>query len=173
MNLKKRDDDLTFPERLDLTPFLAPTQRAPPKSGSRSRKDRHDEEKDETNEGSSNGSMERAGYRLVSVIVHVGTLAMGHYISYCLTSKYSEILSPRGSGGLNKEEPEMGEDETEKGPTVPRSRRWVYCSDDEVRVCETEEVLRSKAYILFVSLLLYANWSADDSMRRFYEKIVH
>lgn len=144
MNLKKRDDDLTFPERLDLTPFLAPVQRAPPKSGSRSRRIEPENET-ETN---SNGLKERAGYRLVSVIVHVGTLAMGHYISYCLSSKYSEILSARGSGGLNQEEPEQDEDETQKGATVPKARRWVYCSDDEVRVCETEEVLKSKAYIL-------------------------
>ena len=148
MNLKKRDDDLTFPERLDLTPFLAPVQRAPPKSGSRERREREVEVESNGDGSNGDGLQERAGYRLVSVIVHVGTLAMGHYISYCLSSKYSEILSARGSGGLNKEEPEKGEDETEKGATVPRVRRWVYCSDDEVRVCETEEVLRSKAYIL-------------------------
>ncbi|KAM0788248.1 hypothetical protein ACM66B_001399 [Microbotryomycetes sp. NB124-2] len=120
-SLKKRDDALTFPQELDLAPFLAPPGK-PPKRGA----------------AATSGVAEQGGravvpevavgaarYSLYAVIVHFGTLVTGHYSAYVKSDRYG------------------------KGPGGSSERRWFFCSDEDVRACSLDEVLRSKAYILF------------------------
>ncbi|KAM0746913.1 cysteine proteinase [Meredithblackwellia eburnea MCA 4105] len=158
-NLKKRDDDLTFPLELDLTPFLTPAEK-PPRSTSASAKVSSSEQRrarsrtigssSAVSSSSPSRPMPPASYRLYAVVVHIGSLAGGHYVNYVLSNRYTE---KGGKPALIKEEAE-GEKEKEKEKTktgIPENqpRRWFYCSDDEVRVCSVDEVMRSKAYMLF------------------------
>ncbi|OCF36581.1 hypothetical protein I316_01832 [Kwoniella heveanensis BCC8398] len=81
-DLKKIDDFVSFPELLDLAPFLAPNRR--------------DYKVQQTSNGPRATYMEWANpeqgpselepvmYRLYAVVVHLGTMIGGHYISYCL-----------------------------------------------------------------------------------------
>lgn len=136
-NLKKRDDDLTFPQELDLAPFLAPTEPAPRREPSHRRSHRP-QRKNSVNSNSNNNS-DRPGptpllaseytdgeakYSLYAVVVHFGTLSTGHYSAYVKSNRYGT------------------------GPGGTRDRRWFFCSDEDVRACSVDEVLRSKAYIL-------------------------
>ncbi|KDE04930.1 hypothetical protein MVLG_04686 [Microbotryum lychnidis-dioicae p1A1 Lamole] len=128
MNLKKRDDDLSFPEQLDLTPFLAPLEK-PPKQTTRARHATRPST-------SSNHSVPHpppietekvvggALYRLYAAVVHYGTLSTGHYSAFVLSNRYGP-----GQGGTE--------------------RRWMFCSDEDVHAVSVEEVLKCKAYILF------------------------
>ncbi|SCV67680.1 BQ2448_5291 [Microbotryum intermedium] len=128
MNLKKRDDDLSFPEQLDLTPFLAPLEK-PPKQTTRVRHATRPST-------SSNSSAPHpapietekvvggALYRLYAAVVHYGTLSTGHYSAFVLSNRYGH-----GQGGTER-------------------RRWMFCSDEDVHAVSVGEVLKCKAYIL-------------------------
>lgn len=153
MNLKKREDFVSFSEEIDLTPFLAPLQ-SPPRP-SHAGADRGRSGKEEIGHShlwsprppvQSDFVVGTARYRLFAVVVHSGTLAAGHYVSYNLTDRYTEL----GKGVA-------GEEPKEKG-----ARRWIYASDDEVRVCTKEEVMQSKAYMLCVPRLDLATLTVPD-----------
>lgn len=132
MNLKKRDDVLTFPMELDLSPFLAPLGKPPHKSNLSS----HPTQDDSSVKRNAPG----AKYSLYSVVVHSGNLKMGHYVNYSLSDRY------RVRGGSEKIVEEEGKGEGVKEKVLPRV--WVYSSDHEVRTCSVDEVLNSKAYML-------------------------
>ncbi|KAF7346429.1 Ubiquitin carboxyl-terminal hydrolase [Mycena sanguinolenta] len=130
---KKLDDYVTFPETLDLTPFLAPKKED---YGLRPKK------------GKGKRSAERCMYRLYAVVVHIGNMLGGHYISYVALPTESEILSIRGASS--------GAHMPASPPTSPMSnpvaessseRQWAYISDTVVRLTTLEEVLKAKAYI--------------------------
>ncbi|GAA5825818.1 hypothetical protein JCM11251_000013 [Rhodosporidiobolus azoricus] len=142
VNLKKRDDPVSFPKEMDLSPFLAPEGK-PPKVKV------YGGEDDDRSRSNSRGVGEGLGvkgldkvveeeaielekevaharYRLYALVVHFGSIDSGHYSSYVLTSRY-------GKG-------------TEAGKG---ERKWVFCSDEEIIAVSESEVMRSKPYMLF------------------------
>lgn len=135
-NLKKRDDDLSFPQELDLTPFLTPTEKPPRSTPGRARAS--------TVPRGPQPVAPSAKYRLYAVVVHIGTLASGHYVNYVLSDRYDHPKRP-----VPVEEGVVSDKTADTSPGGPPERRWFYCSDDEVRPCSVEEVLRSKAYMLY------------------------
>lgn len=122
-SFKKIDDYVTFPEFLDLRPYLAPKKEDfglgnKPSTQSQIRR----EEK------------EKCMYRLYAVVVHIGNMLGGHYIAYTALPE----VTPR-------------EDHSDAPPDQcdgsNSSRQWAYISDTIVRLTTLEEVLKAKAYI--------------------------
>ncbi|WWC69375.1 uncharacterized protein I206_103314 [Kwoniella pini CBS 10737] len=169
-DLKKIDDFVSFPENLDLAPFLAPN--------------RQDYKVHQTSNGPKATYMEWANpeqgpelepvmYRLYALVVHLGTMIGGHYIAYCL-------VDPEKMFGLNKDNEENKtptiEPRDSKSPGIGNSnaslksqqsglsgmsgiennknikedkRVWCFCSDTSIRLASIEEVLSQKAYLCF------------------------
>ncbi|KAF8886497.1 hypothetical protein BD779DRAFT_1611709 [Infundibulicybe gibba] len=124
---KKLDDYVTFPEYLDLTPFLAP-KKEDYGLGRKKRKPPKPPLKDN----------ERCMYRLYAVVVHIGNMLGGHYIAYtALPNTASDDESTTAASTTSSET------KTETHPP----RQWAYISDTIVRLTTLEEVLRAKAYI--------------------------
>ncbi|KAK4058334.1 hypothetical protein OIO90_000491 [Microbotryomycetes sp. JL221] len=135
-SLKKRDDDLTFPQELDLAPFLAPTDK-PPRQATPGQMQEYVAPPSPLVEEYSVGT---ARYSLYAVVVHFGTLVTGHYSAYVKSDRYG------------------------KGPGGTSDRRWFFCSDEDVRACSLDEVLRSKAYILFYERLMPKSSASPDNV---------
>ncbi|KAK0204188.1 hypothetical protein DFS33DRAFT_1475633 [Desarmillaria ectypa] len=117
---KKLEDYVTFPEILDLTPFLAPKKEDFFEQGGT---------KSHTKE------VERCLYRLYAVVVHIGSMLGGHYVAYTAlpnTSPGEDSLKTPTSANSNSQR---------------RHRQWAYISDTIVRLTTLEEVLKAKAYI--------------------------
>ncbi|KAJ6508689.1 hypothetical protein C8R45DRAFT_449905 [Mycena sanguinolenta] len=132
---KKLDDFVTFPETLDLTPFLTPKKED---YGLRPKK------------GKGKRPAERCMYRLYAVVVHIGNMLGGHYISYVALPSESEILSIRSaSSNANTPTPTSPPTSPMSNPVAESSpeRQWAYISDTVVRLTTLEEVLKAKAYI--------------------------
>lgn len=135
-NLKKRDDDLSFPQELDLAPFLAPTEPPPKRTSSRRRSSAGAAPRPviESMPTTAQPTLQSeytegdATYVLYAVVVHFGTLSTGHYSAYVKSNRYGTGPASADAG--------------------PNDRRWFFCSDEDVRACSVEEVLRCKAYIL-------------------------
>ncbi|GAA5995963.1 uncharacterized protein JCM10292_004858 [Rhodotorula paludigena] len=138
VNLKKRDDPVSFPREMDLSPFLAPAGKPPkmrsPSDAAPSGADSPaasalDDAKRSLRESVAvelEREVHNARYRLYAVVVHFGGLDTGHYASYVLSNRYG-----KGDGAGQGE------------------RRWFFCSDEDVTAVSEAEVLRSKAYMLF------------------------
>ncbi|KAH6885050.1 hypothetical protein BKA70DRAFT_1377496 [Coprinopsis sp. MPI-PUGE-AT-0042] len=79
---KKLDDYVTFPEHLDLTPFLAPKKEdyGLGKKGRKLSKGGRDSKEEE-----------RCMYRLYAVVVHIGNMLGGHYVAYTALPSRSPI----------------------------------------------------------------------------------
>ncbi|GAA5973137.1 hypothetical protein JCM11641_006287 [Rhodosporidiobolus odoratus] len=147
VNLKKKDDVVTFPKEMDLEPFLAPKGK-PPKNATGLGGEAEEEEVVERGRGvevpeeAIEVEKEEEGgarYRLYAVVVHEGTIDTGHYASFVLTNRY-------GKG-------------TDAGKG---ERRWVFCSDEDVMAVSEAEVLRSKAYMLFYERISTASTTAGS-----------
>ncbi|KAJ7819390.1 hypothetical protein B0H14DRAFT_3089398 [Mycena olivaceomarginata] len=132
---KKLDDYVTFPETLDLTPFLAPKKED---YGLRSKK----------GTGKGKQPAERCMYRLYAVVVHIGNMYGGHYVSYVALPTAGDIPSILNTPS--------GTPTPTSPPTSPMAnpaaessseRQWAYISDTVVRLTTLEEVLKAKAYI--------------------------
>ncbi|KAK4683803.1 hypothetical protein P7C73_g6422, partial [Tremellales sp. Uapishka_1] len=139
-NLKKMDDFVSFPETLDLAPFLAPN--------------RSDYRTVQTPTGPHANFMDWASpeqgpeltpvnYKLYGgcpvrlqldtdvsplisgVVVHLGTMLGGHYVAYCLVDplKMFQLTSPDGAmAGLSIADRPRKEKEKDR-------RVWCYCSE--------------------------------------------
>jgi len=124
---KKLDDYVTFPEYLDLTPYLAPKK-----------EDFGLGKKGKAFHGSGVGKHstrskeEKCMYRLYAVVVHIGNMLGGHYIAYTALPDPPQTVSNASS---------------EKLADVKPPRQWAYISDTIVRLTTLEEVLKAKAYI--------------------------
>ncbi|GAA5968122.1 hypothetical protein JCM3765_005857 [Sporobolomyces pararoseus] len=171
VNLKKRDDPVSFPKEMDLTPFLAPRGK-PPKNPWVEEIDQahkahwkhwghHGKKKngDVASESSSiraatppvNGDQpetielekenQDTKYRLYAVVVHFGTIDTGHYAAYVLSNRY-------GKGD------KFGQGE----------RKWFFTSDEDVKHVSEAEVLKSKAYMLFYERIPSSS-SSTSSLR--------
>ncbi|KAG1779452.1 peptidase C19, ubiquitin carboxyl-terminal hydrolase 2 [Suillus placidus] len=124
-SFKKLEDYVSFPEYLDIAPYLTPKreQYADAKPGYvRGRGKRP----------------EQCMYRLYAVVVHIGNMLGGHYIAYtALPSATKEDEQTT----LSVTQPES------LAPTDRPHRDWAYISDTTVRLSSLDEVLKSKAYI--------------------------
>ncbi|KAK6902972.1 hypothetical protein I203_108233 [Kwoniella mangroviensis CBS 8507] len=152
-DLKKIDDFVSFPETLDLAPFLAPN--------------RQDYKVNQTPDGPRATYMEWANpeqgpeldpvmYRLYAVVVHLGTMIGGHYIAYCLIDP--EQMFGNAAEGENKtptiepldQRSNSSIKSRQSGKEQKTDRRvWCFCSDTSIRLASIEEVLSQKAYLCF------------------------
>ncbi|KIK55043.1 hypothetical protein GYMLUDRAFT_888410 [Collybiopsis luxurians FD-317 M1] len=136
---KKLDDYVAFPEYFDLTPFLAPKK-----------EDFGLGRKAGAGGGASGGAgggvkrkskehKERCMYRLYAVVVHIGNMLGGHYISYTALPNSSDIPAAATQTDSTNLPPPPG--------SMNGSRQWAYISDTVVKLTTLEEVLKAKAYI--------------------------
>ncbi|KAJ7698621.1 hypothetical protein B0H17DRAFT_1196724 [Mycena rosella] len=144
---KKLDDYVTFPEMLDLTPFLAPKKED---FGLRAKRGR-----------AKGKSSERCMYRLYAVVVHIGNMLGGHYISYVALPTAGDIANmpnPPTPASASASAPALptspppptsptSPSDAAVDPPAKQERQWAYISDTVVRLTSLEEVLKAKAYI--------------------------
>ncbi|PPQ87672.1 hypothetical protein CVT25_011439 [Psilocybe cyanescens] len=146
---KKLEDYISFPEHLDLLPFLAPRK-----------EDYGLGKKSKGKEHKVKGKEERCMYRLYAVVVHIGNMLGGHYIAYTsLPENPSQPSHPAAANGAGGATPASsfasetsGDNENANGdsshpPKPTPERQWAYISDTTVRLTTLEEVLHAKAYI--------------------------
>ncbi|KAJ7089246.1 hypothetical protein B0H15DRAFT_840051 [Mycena belliarum] len=133
---KKLDDFVTFPEMLDLTPFLAPKKEdfgLRGKTGTVRTKGK---------------GVERCMYRLYAVVVHIGNMLGGHYISYVALPTAADIANmPNTPVAVPTEPTSPPTSPTPTDRPAKQERQWAYISDTVVRLTTLEEVLKAKAYI--------------------------
>ncbi|KAG6833038.1 hypothetical protein H0H87_012049 [Tephrocybe sp. NHM501043] len=128
---KKLDDYVTFPEFLDLAPYLAPRK-----------EDFGLGKKSKTHRGMGlhlgiqkrHTKGEKCMYRLYAVVVHIGNMLGGHYIAY--------TALPDAKPSSNTSEETNATSAEVKAP-----RQWAYISDTIVRLTTLDEVLKAKAYM--------------------------
>lgn len=124
-SFKKLEDYVSFPEYLDIAPYLAP------------RREQYADAKPGYVRGRSKRP-ERCMYRLYAVVVHIGNMLGGHYIAYTALP----------SATKEDEQTTSSVTESESLPHTNRPHRdWAYISDTTVRLSSVDEVLKSKAYI--------------------------
>ncbi|KZT70482.1 cysteine proteinase [Daedalea quercina L-15889] len=140
--VKKLDDYVSFPELLDIGPFLAP------------RRENYSLDEDgKVKVKHADKEQRQCMYRLYAVVVHIGNMLGGHYIAYtalppphCATSPPSTpAAEPLTSASASL----SGSSASEHGTKHQQSttRQWAYISDTIVRLTTIEEVLKAKAYI--------------------------
>ncbi|KAL7425092.1 hypothetical protein Q5752_000780 [Cryptotrichosporon argae] len=143
-NLKKVDDFVSFPEKLDLSQFMAPNRAdfkvAPTAQGAKA----------PYMDWTSPDGPEPAPimYRLYAVVVHLGTMVGGHYIAYCLVDPLKMFMDKAAEGDADALDvmQQLALDETDG----KKDRRvWCHCSDTTIRLATAEEVLSSRAYMCF------------------------
>ncbi|KAI6007873.1 peptidase C19, ubiquitin carboxyl-terminal hydrolase 2 [Pisolithus marmoratus] len=117
-SFKKLDDYISFPEYLDLTPYLAPK--------------REDYFVTKVAVGRGRKRIEPCMYRLYAVVVHIGNMLGGHYVAYTALPSSTSQSDP-----CDKDQQSAGR--------APRD--WAYISDTVVRLVSFEEVMKTKAYI--------------------------
>ncbi|KAF5383153.1 hypothetical protein D9615_004960 [Tricholomella constricta] len=127
---KKLDDFVTFPEFLDLTPYLAPKK----EDFGLGKKGKHTRDK----ERGKGKEKEKCMYRLYAVVVHLGNMLGGHYIAY------TALPDPHPA---EVAEQMPGPSASSADLKTPRQRQWAYISDTIVRLTTLEEVLKAKAYL--------------------------
>ncbi|KAF7329614.1 USP domain-containing protein [Mycena kentingensis (nom. inval.)] len=148
---KKLDEYVTFPERLDLTPFLAPRREdyglGLRRRGTGTGAGRFG------GLGSGKSQKERCMYRLYAVVVHIGNMLGGHYIAYVAlpTPEDAASMAPPPAPTTPQSDTALPPSSTsdnlkEKKEEAP-PRQWAYISDTVVRLTTLEEVLKAKAYI--------------------------
>jgi ubiquitin carboxyl-terminal hydrolase 22/27/51 len=70
-------------------------------------------------------------YDLISVVVHVGEMDTGHYVSYCRVGDQVSYFMPHG------------------GKDILTRRKWFAFNDHKVELAQKSDVLNSRAYLLF------------------------
>ncbi|KAG0319115.1 Ubiquitin carboxyl-terminal hydrolase 16 [Podila horticola] len=133
--MRKIEDHVEIPEELDMGPYFMPAKDV-------------EEEGGEVRECLAAVAPESKKYRLYGAVVHMGTLGGGHYTNYVLSSKV-EMVAHSNTKGSNKDESETNEDPTEPEASKEAVRQWIACSDTSVRHATLQEVLASRAYLLF------------------------
>ncbi|KAG1729714.1 peptidase C19, ubiquitin carboxyl-terminal hydrolase 2 [Suillus lakei] len=124
-NFKKLEDYVSFPEYLNIAPYLTP------------RREQYADAKPGYVRGRSKRP-ERCMYRLYAVVVHIGNMLGGHYIAYTALP----------SATKEDEQTALSVPESESLAHTDRPHRdWAYISDTTVRLSSLDEVLKSKAYI--------------------------
>ncbi|KAJ7638629.1 hypothetical protein FB45DRAFT_903402 [Roridomyces roridus] len=126
---KKLDDYVTFPEMLDVTPFLAPKKedyglRGNGRTGGAKRKE-----------------TERCMYRLYAVVVHIGN--MGHYVAFVALPTAQDYCNH----SQGRRHPDAEHQQAPRQNLQRRSGSGRTSVTRLVRLCTLEEVLKAKAYI--------------------------
>ncbi|KAL7415159.1 hypothetical protein BDY24DRAFT_440099 [Mrakia frigida] len=168
-NFKKIDTFISFPLVIDVAPFLAPARiGAPLTVANSSAKKRAGKE-----------VVDAVPYHLSAIVVHLGTMGQGHYVSYVLSSPddppphHTPSSSPNPpaspstvplplSNVTSQESLPLPGSSSSKSHHHPHFRHgkkhperevdprvWWYCSDTLVQQVPVEEVLKAKAYLLF------------------------
>ncbi|KZO92038.1 peptidase C19, ubiquitin carboxyl-terminal hydrolase 2 [Calocera viscosa TUFC12733] len=127
-NLKKIEDFISFPEMLDMGPFMAPRREDYGLKSGRGRPPPPGRREDEP-----------LMYRLYGVVVHIGSMLGGHYIAY------TALPGSRMTSAEAKEK--------EKEQSKKSDRQWCYISDTTVKMVSFDEVLKAKAYLCFYERL--------------------
>ncbi|KAG0088355.1 Ubiquitin carboxyl-terminal hydrolase 16 [Podila epicladia] len=135
--MRKIEDHVEIPEELDMGPYFMPAKDV--------------EEEDEIRDGLAAVAPESKKYRLYGAVVHMGTLGGGHYTNYVLSSKI-ETVACSNTKGSNKDA-QTNEDSTGPEDAKEPVRQWIACSDTSVRHATIQEVLASRAYLLFYERL--------------------
>ncbi|WVN86745.1 uncharacterized protein L203_101917 [Cryptococcus depauperatus CBS 7841] len=154
--LKKMDEFVSFPEHLDLAPYLAPNRKD--YKLSQTPHGLHAPYMDWENPMQGPEHVDPVMYRLYGVVVHIGDMISGHYVAYVLVDP--DVMFSKGESINQKEDGEAldmvesnkyGAQDTkaEKGQEKEDRRVWVYCSDEIIREVKVEEVLNAKAYLCF------------------------
>ncbi|TBU29366.1 cysteine proteinase [Dichomitus squalens] len=133
---KKLDEFVSFPEYLDLAPFLVPKREDfVGKAGKGKIK-----------------QQEKCMYRLYAVVVHIGNMLGGHYIAY--TALPNSVPPPGPTTPSSESDkpvlPASGSSDSHASQTSETqrpTRKWAYISDSTVKLTTLEEVLKAKAYI--------------------------
>lgn len=139
--LKKIDDFVSFPERIDLSPFLAPERQdykvvIGPDGVGRAKYQDHPP-------GDTGPELVPMRYRLYAVVVHLGLTAIsGHYVCYVLVDPGVIIKNRAAFGAATADmqdaicEPDMAAaafaNPTEGASAAPHpvdNRVWCYCSE--------------------------------------------
>ncbi|EJD05549.1 cysteine proteinase [Fomitiporia mediterranea MF3/22] len=165
-NFKKLDDPVSFPEYLDLNPYLLPSRDGP--EGKNKKKRSKEEKRAEENGRKDLGVVsEGCMYRLYAVIVHIGNMLGGHYVAYTALPEaapstkedYSSISSSTSVDSVRPENPRTtsftrtanphpsSKSRTSSNNGSSAQRQWCYVSDTVVRLATLDEVLQAKAYI--------------------------
>ena len=158
--VKKLDEFVSFPELLDIGPFLAPR-----------REDFKPDEEGKIKAKHADKEQRRCMYRLYAVVVHIGNMVShlvfapgqrvtyayqlgGHYIAYTALPPSHSTTSPPGTPATVGEPHSApaslsgtSVSEHTKQHQQPPARQWAYISDTIVRLTTIEEVLKAKAYI--------------------------
>ncbi|KAJ9118222.1 hypothetical protein QFC22_004129 [Naganishia vaughanmartiniae] len=158
-SLKKSDEFISFPDLLDLSPFIAPSRSdykitIGPDGVGRAPYMEHPS-------GDMGPELTPMRYKLYSVVVHVGASAIsGHYIAYVLVDPgvVLDINRKRlvNDMGMKLEE----QDHSSSGIAAAGvaisnkaekedNRVWCYCSDTQIRLATIDEVMQAKAYLCF------------------------
>ncbi|KAF8639111.1 hypothetical protein AX17_001726 [Amanita inopinata Kibby_2008] len=158
---RKVEDYVSFPEYLDLTPFLAPKR----EDFGLGRRAKEGEVKEEAVSGGkkqksagSRGKGEKCMYRLYAVVVHIGNMLGGHYVAYTAIPdqppdhRDSHSGSPGAVPQTNSESAalantSLSSTSASKYKSGKPERQWTCISDTSVRLATLEEVLKAKAYI--------------------------
>jgi len=132
-NLKKIEDFVSFPEYLDMAPFMAPRREDYGLRKGRGRQLASERREDEP-----------LMYRLYGVVVHIGSMLGGHYIAYTALPAHHEAPSATATAESHGSLPSNG-----NGSPKKSERQWCYISDTTVRPVSIDEVLKAKAYLCF------------------------
>ncbi|EED84907.1 predicted protein [Postia placenta Mad-698-R] len=132
--VKKLDEFVSFPEYLDVAPYLAPR-----------REDFGLDDKATRAEAKEAGKDAR-------FVVHIGNMLGGHYVAYTALPPSHPLAGsskPGGSSGSDTPSAHKPSIEIAEGVVKPPKphRQWAYISDTVVRLTTLEEVLKAKAYI--------------------------
>jgi len=185
-SFKKIDDYVSFPEYLDLRPFIAP--RREDYGLGRKGKEMVEEKRAAiaaappglakwrfAMESERVPAPEPANYRLYAVVVHIGNMLGGHYISYVALpsnalptpppslSSHDTLSSVASADAQPSTETPAGPSSTSSSSIPPPSpppnqhqhqpaaaeRLWCYISDTTVRLVPFTDVLKAKAYLCF------------------------
>jgi ubiquitin carboxyl-terminal hydrolase 16/45 len=145
-SLKKLDDFVSFPETLDVSPFMAPNRNdfkvMPTPSGPRA-------PYQDWPSPEQCPDRRPMPYRLYAVVVHLGTMLGGHYVAYVLVDP-ERLFAPPGDPVELMERLALDE-----GAEKPDRRVWCYASDTEIRLASVQEVMSARAYLCFVSAVVF------------------
>ncbi|KAF9444732.1 peptidase C19, ubiquitin carboxyl-terminal hydrolase 2 [Macrolepiota fuliginosa MF-IS2] len=157
---KKLEEFVSFPEWLDLSPFLAPRRedigvKRPKSKPTKKTKNGVDEGKGKDEGAKTKDGRDEDGkcmYRLYAVVVHIGNMLGGHYVAYVALPGDPPLIEAR----TRDAEEQVSIGSTESGEKTsrtthangrPAKRQWAYVSDTNVRVVPLEEVLNARAYM--------------------------
>ncbi|KAF9427413.1 Ubiquitin carboxyl-terminal hydrolase 16 [Podila epigama] len=149
--MRKIEDHVEIPEELDMSPYYMSKEDIEQESTNKQVNGTNENEPipSTTPTTTEAQAVSKKKYRLYGAVVHMGTLGGGHYTNYVLSSKVEqtpEVSPPKSTS----DDAEMSSSEGIKDCKENHAQRqWIACSDTSVRHATLQEVLASRAYLLF------------------------